>query len=58
MLRLADRFEGQWIYKAMEYRTTNIEMFNNLVHAIAYDLKVPEINVIKLINTLERGRAS
>lgn len=54
MMKLATRFEGQWIYKAIEYRTSDKIKFENLVHAMANELKVPYKNLVKMIYNIER----
>lgn len=54
MMKLATRFEGQWIYKAIEYRTSDRIKFENLVHAMAAELKVPYKNLVKMIYNIER----
>lgn len=54
MMKLASRSEGHWIFKAIEYRTTDITKFENLVHAMATELKVPKINLLKVIYNIER----
>ena len=53
MMNLASRSEGQWILKAIEYKTTDLISFENLTHAMAEELKVPKINLLKMIYRIE-----
>lgn len=50
MMKLAERKEGLLVYKALE----KLNEYEQLIETIALDLKVPPINVEKLILNLKR----
>lgn len=50
MMKLAERKEGQLVYKALE----KLNEYEQLIETIALDLNVPTINVEKLILNLKR----